>query len=189
VCGADSSQQFSHNKQRGCLLLTDGPREAVAHRLSALAAPVATVDAAQHHWLPGGLNAPQEAQLDKTPDLVSPELREQLSNWWLANHQTARTPTWDIAATATVGGRRGLPLVEAKAYSAELLSGGKRRDSVASANSQRNHGRIAACIRETSIALNALHPGWHLSTASHYQLANRFAWSWKLASLLTAAWG
>jgi hypothetical protein len=37
--------------------------------------------------------------------------------------------------------------------------------------------------RKPSTALNALHPGWHLSTVSHYQLANRFAWSWKLASL------
>lgn len=159
----NSIQQFPRDNQRGsllrCRLLTDGPREAVAHRLSALAAPVATVDAAQHHWLPGGLNAPQEAQLDKTPGLVAPELRAQLSTWWLADHQTARTPTWDIAATARVGGRPGLLLVEAKAHSAELSSGGKRRDPAASANSQRNHERIAACLQEAKYRLERP-PSW-----------------------------
>ena len=29
----------------------------------------------------------------------------------------------------------------------------------------------------------SLNPAWSLSCDSHYQLCNRFAWSWKLASL------
>ncbi|NJL06375.1 MAG: hypothetical protein HC911_16015 [Chloroflexaceae bacterium] len=181
--GADSRQHQYRGSQLRCLLLTDGPRDVVAQRLSALAAPMATVDAAQHHWLPRGLHAPQEAQLDKTPELLSPELCEQISSWWLAVPKDARTPTWDIAATATVDGRPGLLLVEAKAHSAELSSAGKHRDPQASTNSQRNDKQITTCLREASTALNALHHGWQLSTASHYQLANRFAWSWKLASL------
>jgi hypothetical protein len=31
--------------------------------------------------------------------------------------------------------------------------------------------------------LNEALTGWNLSQDSHYQLANRFAWSWKLASM------
>ena len=31
--------------------------------------------------------------------------------------------------------------------------------------------------------MNEIIPGWNLSTESHYQLSNRFAWNWKLASL------
>lgn len=165
----------TRGSQPRCLRLTDGPRETVAQRLSALVAPVATVDAAQHRWL-------REIQLDKTPELLSPALRKQLNSWWLAVPNGATTPVWDIAATAEIDGRRGLLLVEAKAHSTELEDR-KRLESTASANSQRNHVQITACLREASDALNALHPGWQLSTESHYQLANRFAWAWKLAAL------
>lgn len=102
--------------------------------------------------------------------------------------KNATTPVWDIAATAEIDGQPGLLLFEAKAHSAELsLEDRKRLESTASANSQRNHVQITACLREASNALNALHPdpnpGWQLSTESHYQLANRFAWAWKLAAL------
>jgi hypothetical protein len=32
-------------------------------------------------------------------------------------------------------------------------------------------------------ALNTVMPGWNLSHGSHYQIANRFSWAWKLAQL------
>jgi hypothetical protein len=42
-------------------------------------------------------------------------------------------------------------------------------------------GPPPACC-EASVTLNAIEPGWALSTEKNYQLCNRFAWAWKLAS-------
>ena len=50
--------------------------------------------------------------------------------------------------------------------------------------SPRNRARIAECIEEANAALEArtdLH--WALSHEHRYQMANRFAWSWKLTDL------
>jgi hypothetical protein len=92
----------------------------------------------------------------------------------------ANTPNWDIASTATIGDREGLVLVEAKAHTNEIKADGK----IWSATSNiENHFRIDACCREASTALNGIMLGWALSAESHYQLCNRFAWAWKLASL------
>lgn len=88
-----------------------------------------------------------------------------------------------LAATAAVQGRPGLLLVEATAHAHELSSDGKPLPAAASANSQRNHDRIGACLAEASTTLNYLTPGWHLAITSHYQLANRFAWAWRIATL------
>ena len=68
-------------------------------------------------------------------------------------------------------------LVEAKAHAAEL-----KRAGHGIANEQ-NLGRIRGAIDEAKAALGKFGSGWCLSCDSHYQLANRFAWSWKLASL------
>ncbi len=43
-----------------------------------------------------------------------------------------------------------------------------------------NHDRIVGAIRQANDELGA---GWALSRDSHYQLSNRFAWAWKVASL------
>jgi hypothetical protein len=67
-------------------------------------------------------------------------------------------------------------LVEAKAHAAELSSAGKPGGNL------ENESRIRAAISEANAALGSVVPGWHLSANTHYQLANRFAWAWKLAS-------
>jgi hypothetical protein len=51
------------------------------------------------------------------------------------------------------------------------------------ANGLRNHDKIGSAIRQANTNLNLISPGWNLSGDLHYQLSNRFAWSWKLASL------
>jgi hypothetical protein len=38
-------------------------------------------------------------------------------------------------------------------------------------------------MSEASLGLKDTMDGWNLSHDSHYQLANRFAWAWKLASM------
>jgi len=50
-------------------------------------------------------------------------------------------------------------------------------------NSQRNHRKIGEAIGGASAALGGQREGWNLSRDSHYQIANRFARSWKLASI------
>ncbi len=94
------------------------------------------------------------------------------------------TPNWDIASTCAVRGEPGLLVVEAKAHADELDLEGKRLDRTASSNSQENHKQIGWAIVEASDGLaSATGKPWGLSRDHHYQLSNRFAWSWKLASL------
>jgi hypothetical protein len=184
----DQIQQLPLKERKGsrvrCLLLTEGPRAQVAQRLTDLVAPFATVDADQHCWHPSGLADREEVEIDKAPDLLPPEQRELLIGWWLAVRSgRPTTPKWDIASTAQIAGRAGLLLVEAKAHAGELAPAGKPQQAAASANSQQNHERIITAVREANTALNSITPGWNLEATSHYQLANRFAWSWKLAAL------
>jgi hypothetical protein len=127
--------------------------------------------------MPGGFSAPAEAKLDEAARLLSSGHRDLVTDWWLAVRTRANTPNWDIAATATIDGRQGLVLVEAKAHAAELKRAGH---DVANAE---NLGRIRGAIQEANRALSSSDPEWCLSCDSHYQLATRFAWSWKLASL------
>jgi len=161
-----------------CLLLTTGAPEAVAARLTGLAASWASVSAGRDRWMPRGFDAPEEALLDRVALLTDSAVREKLTRWWLAKPEGANTPNWDVAATATIDGRPGLVLVEAKAHDAELSAAGK-----ASGGNPANHERIGAAIAEANVDLDAVCPGWRLSRDSHYQLANRVAWSWKLATL------
>ncbi len=76
-------------------------------------------------------------------------------------------------------------LVEAKAHRGELNRKGKPEDPNASSGSKANHEQIGAAITDANAGLASTShlDGWNLSRDSHYQLANRFAWSWKLASL------
>jgi hypothetical protein len=160
-----------------CVLLTDGPGEQVAQRLTALVWPHAQVQPERHAWQPKGWADPAEAKLGEMPPFLPPERRETVCRWWLVARQGANTPNWDIVSQATIEGQEGLILVEAKAHDKELKVEGKRPGNA------ENHERIGTAIREASDSLNRILPGWNLSRDSHYQLANRFAYAWKIASL------
>jgi hypothetical protein len=113
--------------------------------------------------------------------LMNWHLQAKFDAWWVPEEY--KNPTWDLLCTAAVGDKRGLVLVEAKAHLSELKEEGKTLASGASAQSRANHGRIAECIAEASRALqDTLHDTVGLSIDSHYQLANRIASVWKLAS-------
>jgi hypothetical protein len=160
-----------------CVLLTDSSGEEVARRLTALVSPHAQVQPDHHAWQPKGWEDPAEAKLGKMAPFLSPEHRETISRWWLVARQRANTPNWDIVSQAKIEGQEGLILVEAKAHDKELKTEGKRPGNA------ENDVRIGTVIREASDSLNGILPGWNLSRDSHYQLANRFAWTWKIASL------
>lgn len=174
---ADLPRREQRGSRARCVLLTEGSRDDVADRLTHIAAPFARIDPDQHVWMPGGFSAPAEAKLGEATRLLSSEHRSLVTDWWLAVRTRANTPNWDIAATATIGDRQGLLLVEAKAHTTELKRAGHGIRNVD------NLARIRGAIEEASRALSSRDSEWCLSCDSHYQLANRFAWSWKLASL------
>jgi len=167
-----------------CHWLTHGTKSQVAKRLTDLVNPWGCVTS-DDNWMPQGFECVEEAQLDKAPLLLPPDVRWKLQRWWLAVHAT--TPNWDIASTCCIEGHPGLLLVEAKAHKAELTKEetGKTCAEEMSEDGQRNHDQIGRAIKEADASLNAVLASWNwnLSRDSHYQMSNRFAWAWKLADL------
>ncbi len=160
-------------------------RSEFAAEFTRLLEPTGAVITSDDSWMPLGHSDDEEARLDvHGPALFGevPAWRE-LWHWWLTHNGNANTPNWDIACTCRIDGGRGLALVEAKAHMRELKLNGKRLESTASERSRENHERIGQAIAGASAALAALVPGVALSRDSHYQLANRVALSWKLASM------
>ena len=183
--------ELNHKAQRGskprCHLFTDGTPAEVVGRLTALVKPYGSVSGTSE-WRPVGFDDVDEVQLDKPNALIPDETSRELKNWWFAKSAKG-SPTWDLASQCVVGSGRdarpGVLLVEAKAHEGELESGGKSLKHDATSASRRNHERIGKAIEEANEGLRSLtgDQAWGLSRDSAYQLANRFAWGWKLASL------
>ncbi len=180
--------RLRRKEQRGskprCHWMTHGPANQVAAALSALAAPWATV-LPTDRWMPEGFDDCEEAQLHRAPRLLDPAICRQLGEWWLpADRQDARTPNFDIASTCTIEGRPGLLLVEAKAHAEELRkeAAGRKVADDATDDRKASHETIKAAIDAARVGLGAATGlTWGISRDSHYQMSNRFAWSWKLA--------
>ena len=186
------------DKRRGsrprCVLIADSNRGEVAKRLTRLVGIPEVVVSANDNWIPYGkpvkgddgkwdTEPADEAQFGnprKPNQLVKPEIQRRLTDWWFAvKRGRMTTPNWDIASTCTVQGNPGLLLVEAKAHAKEL----QEQDRCGSKN-QENRERIRQAIAQASTGLESASGNpWNLSRDSRYQLSNRFAWSWKLASL------
>ena len=165
--------------QPRCVLFMDGEREEVAERLTELVNLPYVKVSPNDKWMPCGKSAPGEVELDKADGLLLPEIQQELRQWWLAVRiRTTKTPVWDIASRCSIGGNRGLILVEAKAHHDEL----KKKDN--SGSGGENRKSIAQAFDEANYNLHSVTGGsWDLALTPHYQLSNRFAWSWKLASL------
>ena len=178
---------LSKDRLRGsllrCLALTGLPRPQAADLLTSLASPSGAVILPDtDFWMPRGLADYKETTLVYNDQFLSLDNRKALTSWWLIKVRSARLPNWDIASTCTIEGRKGLLLVEAKAHDQELSGAGKSAPT--SHNSKLNHERIGQAIAEANSGLNTvLKTDWNLTRDSHYQLCNRFAWSWKIASL------
>ena len=152
--------------------------EQVAHSLTDLISPHTNIQTSDF-WRPRGFTDPREPQLCNTNEFLPPDVCDKLLHWWLAVRRRATTPVWDIAATWNAPGykQRGIVIVEAKAHWGELSKEGKKETKD---TNKKNHDQIKAAIQEANTALGE---GWKLSRDSHYQLANRFAWAWKLSQL------
>ena len=185
-------EQLPEKERRGsrprCVLFTDGERGEVAQRLTELVGLPRVKVSADDRWMPRGKPVKKDdGSWDKTPSgevqlhnencLLPCKIRESLAKWWLAVQAT--TPNWDVASTCRIDGRQGLILVEAKAHETELTD----RNDCGSGNLE-NINQIGKAISEASHSLQAeTKSKWELSPKGHYQLSNRFAWSWKLATL------
>ena len=166
----------SRGSQPRCILLTEGGPFTLAENLTRMVDHPSVVVTPSDTCRPEGRPYPNEVQLDK-PDgaiLVPQEIALALRTWWLVDPD-GRSPNWDIACTCAIDGQRGLLLVEAKAHSEELSS---------SPPSGRNREKVEAALAEANAGLRRVTgEKWALSANRCYQLANRIAWSWKLATL------
>ena len=131
---------------------------------------------------PRGYKDFDEVRLGQANKLISPQIRRELNNWWLGRNTESSgnrdTPNWDIACRAKINSQEGLVLVEAKAHKAELWN---KETSGADPLGSLIH--IKNAINQANDALNIIMPGFKLQHNEYYQLSNRFAWSWKLASM------
>jgi hypothetical protein len=143
--------------------------------------------------MPRGSVEPREARLNVVGRHFLPGFSrwDEVGSWWLATPGRGNTPNWDIASTCTIRGQRGLVLVEAKAHELELKKEGKspptrrgrEKELGPSDESNANHDEIRSAIAQAGDALRLIDPVVHLSSERHYQLANRIAFAWRLASL------
>jgi hypothetical protein len=131
--------------------------------------------------IPKGYSDSEEMELrDFGPKYLADLIDWSMVRKWWPDHP-AKSPQWDLLSTCAVEGKKGIVLVEAKAHEAELKWDGKPLEEDASRESIRNHQQIGECISEASRSLNEKVPGINIQRDSHYQLANRVAFAWKLA--------
>jgi hypothetical protein len=156
-----------------------------ADELVALCQPVNCSLTPESVWMPKGYADAREARLESFAPraLGVPELGRQLQTWWLKHPRGANTPNWDIALSCEIDRRPGLILVEAKANVPELSRGPKARANEASERRKENHARITMALAEASAALGSATDSVRLSADDCYQVSNRLAFSWRLASM------
>lgn len=170
-------REFKGSRLR-CLQLTSLHDEEVARFLTGLITPHGEIDP-DDIWRPRGMPIPGEVDWQTTVEFLSKAQRREAIDWWLsARHGNSRTPNWDLVSTCTMpDGRKGLLLVEAKAHPGELQ---KRDECKAGVE---NRPQIERAVAEAQQQLNHARSGWALDAHLHYQLSNRFAWAWKIASM------
>lgn len=158
-------------------------------QLLAMVAPIGFTVSEQAARQPKGRHDSRETELvGLNEPFLLPEQQAQLKGWWLKHKVGAKLPTWDLAVSALdARKRKSLILVEAKAHATELSATGKsspkRKKPDEQKRSHENHERIAAAIAEANISLQINAPGMLLSRDENYQLSNRIAFAWKLASM------
>jgi hypothetical protein len=180
---SETAQEF-RGSQRHLLDLISHPNYVVL--MNDLLAGVATITNSECR-IPTGHGAPNEWEL---PQFISTHCAawldvERVRGWWLPTQpggKDAKGATWDLLSTCRMNGQNGLLLVEAKAHESELSFAGKALNPAASDQSKLNHAHIAGALQQANRGLRALLGNdASLRIDSHYQLANRLAWAWKLA--------
>ncbi len=170
-------REFKGSRLR-CLQLTSMGRDKLQGFLGGLVAPHASIPDDFYH-VPRGFLDPNESVLAERDGFSEEIVRAfvELKKWWLVL-ENGTLPNWDLVSTCEIGGKRGLLLVEAKAHKAEL-KGKTDRSKVAS----ENRGSIQEALDKAGASLGVEQAGFQLSLNEYFQLSNRFAFSWKLATM------
>jgi hypothetical protein len=156
-------------------MATNGPGPQPTRFLNATACPSAEISD-EDRVMPRGFLAPEETVLGRTAGFLTDEQQKQIVQWWLKK-PSHKLPNWDIASTCRIDGQQGLLLVEAKAHAGEM------GENDCCGAGEENYTSISGAVAEVSDALNKANGGgWHLNVTTRYQLCNRFAWAWKVAS-------
>lgn len=151
-------------------------------QLSQLLHPTGANIHPEDKWVPRGFGDYREAR-NLSHVLCELNWTTMVNYWWL-KHGNA-TPRFDLASSCKIQGQKGLVIVEAKAHDKELEleTKGKSLKCNASWKSVENHNRVGKVIEEASQDLAKVVPGVSISRDTHYQLSNRIAFSWKIASM------
>lgn len=155
-------------------------------QLLQLIEPVSCKITAASEWMPKGYLALEEARLERFGPKTLPghPAWDLIRGWWLKHSRGANTPNWDLAVRAEIDEKPGLILVEAKANVPGLSASGKFLPKEGStSNSFENHDHIGRAIDDANSEMQACVPGICIGRDKHYQLSNRLAFAWKLASL------
>ncbi len=108
---------------------------------------------------------------------------DRLENFWLEGRRWIKHPAWDLLTTCTIDGDPGILLVEAKNYERDLNPDGKPPPMNRNQESLRNHDLIGSGLDQAAAELSAiLGTDINISRDDHYQLSNRVASAWILAS-------
>jgi hypothetical protein len=133
-------------------------------------------------WMPQGHRSPEEAKLTRCTVPGLNRVKNVFTGWWVAHPPLANEPNWDMLATCKIWDHDAFLFVEAKSYGDELDWNPKRQPRP-SPESRENHERIGKAIDEAGHALTQIvGEPVNLSRDKCYQLSNRVAWAWKLAS-------
>lgn len=180
-----------------CLLATELEAVKARRLLEEICKPLNVKVTEDDEYFPKGFSHPKEliltsqhakAFFDKQfPDPGFKNIKVKVKDeWWLTPKRGGNTPNWDIVSSCTLfDSSKALILVEAKAHKSELDKAGKILKTGASDGSRANQTSIEKAINEAKLGLNAAYKpqGFSLSIYKCYQLSNRFAFAWKLASL------
>ena len=103
--------------------------------------------------------------------------------WWISH--AGNRPNWDLICRITDGTSDGLLLVEAKAHEGEMSEQNRKsQPDPSNPNSVANARQIRHVLQQTNSAMGRLGFGaFGLSADHHYQLSNRIAYAYKLATL------
>jgi hypothetical protein len=134
-------------------------------------------------WMPRSYRQPDEALLERFGPRAIPNhpAWEQFAQWWLVDD--GYSLNWDIVVACELLGNRGLILVEAKAHANEFAVQGKPAPDATNARNEETHDGIGQAIEQARDGLAKSGLETSISRDACYQLSNRVAFTWKLATL------
>jgi len=193
---SENSRSMKGSRYR-CLLATELEQGEACKLLEEICHPLHVKVTADDEYFPKGFSDSKELILtsklarpffDKQfPDPGFKNVRTEVKDeWWLTPKKGGNTPNWDIVSSCSLdNGSKAIIIVEAKAHISELDRSGKKQKNDANNDSLANHTSIEKAINKANVGLNAAYDpqGFSISIERCYQLSNRFAFAWKLASI------